>query len=106
MNEQTLQLVSGDPVPEDESHKELKSNGQQQDHVVLTPEERAKGFVRPCRDKYLHTVCGGVTVMNRSIAETFARDPHFYACTFCVHCREYLPCDEFVWNGTVIHVGS
>jgi hypothetical protein len=48
------QLVSGAPVPEDRSHTELKDNGQQQDYVVLTPEERAKGFVRPVRRRYTH----------------------------------------------------
>lgn len=48
------QLVSGKPVPEDHSHTELKANGQQKDYVVLTPEERAKGFVRPVRRSYRH----------------------------------------------------
>lgn len=48
------QLVSGAPVPEDQSHTKLKANGQQQDYVVLTPEERAKGFVRPVRRSYRH----------------------------------------------------
>ena len=48
------QLVSGAPVPEDHSHTKLKDNGQQQDYVVLTPEERAKGFVRPARNSYRH----------------------------------------------------
>lgn len=53
MNEQTV-LVSGAPVPEDRGHTKLKPNGQQQDYVVLTPEERAKGFVKPLRDSYIH----------------------------------------------------
>jgi hypothetical protein len=48
------QLVSGAPVPEDGSHTKLKDNGQQQSYVVLTPEERAKGFVRPVRRSYRH----------------------------------------------------
>lgn len=47
-------LVSGSPVPEDRSHTKIKPNGQQQDYVVLTPEERAKGFVKPLRDSYIH----------------------------------------------------
>src|SRR4051794_38768142 len=53
------ELVSGAPVPEDRSHTELKSNGQQKDYVVLTPEERAKGFVRPVRQKYQHVGASG-----------------------------------------------
>ncbi len=48
------QLSSGTEVPEDHSHTKLKANGQQQDYVVLTPEERAKGFVRPVRRSYQH----------------------------------------------------
>jgi hypothetical protein len=47
-------LVSGDPVPEDYSHTELKENGQQRDYVVLTPSERTKGYVRRYRDAYRH----------------------------------------------------
>jgi hypothetical protein len=48
------QLVSGDPVPDNHSHTKLKDNGQQLDYVVLSPEERAKGFVRPVRRSYRH----------------------------------------------------
>lgn len=48
------QLASGDPVPDDQSHTEIQPNGQQKDYVVLTPEERAKGFVRPVRHAYRH----------------------------------------------------
>ncbi len=48
------QLVSGAPVPEDDSHTRLKGNGQQQDYVVLNPEERARGFMRPVRKSYVH----------------------------------------------------
>jgi hypothetical protein len=93
-------LVSGDPVPEDESHRHLKENGQQQDYVVLSATERAKGFVRPYRDAYRHLKCGKITTMSRSIAETYARDPGFYSGTFCTHCGVHLPIGEegeFVW---------
>lgn len=54
-------LASGDPVPEDASHTEIKENGQQKDYVVLTASERAKGFVRPYRDAYRHLTCGKIT---------------------------------------------
>ena len=99
-------LVSGDPVPEDYSHTELKPNGQQKDYVVLCESERAKGFVRPYRDAYRHLKCGKITTMSRSIAETYARDPTFYTGTFCTTCRDYFPIGEngeFTWyemNGT------
>jgi hypothetical protein len=56
------ELASGAPVPEDESHKKINpATGMQSDYIVLTREERAKGFVKPLRRKYLHTgrlMCG------------------------------------------------
>lgn len=99
-------LVSGAPVPEDYSHTELKENGQQKDYIVLTASERSKGFVRPYRDAYRHLKCGKITTMSRAIAETYARDPHFYTGTFCTTCGSHFPIGEtgeFVWyemNGT------
>lgn len=41
-------------VRDGRDHKELKPNGQQLAYVVLTEEERAKGFVRPLRRSYKH----------------------------------------------------
>lgn len=99
-------LSDGSPVPEDESHRELKDNGQQRDYVVLSAEERAKGFVRPVRRTYTHLKCGSDTTMSRDIAETYARDPKFYTGTFCTVCRVHLPLDQFVWAGTEEQVGS
>lgn len=97
-------LTDGSPVTED--HRELKPNGQQKGYVVLSEAERAKGFVRPLRDTYTHKVCGTDTTMGAAIAETYARDPYFYAGTFCVQCRAHFPLDQFVWKGTNEQVGS
>lgn len=163
-NDQSVQLTDGSSVPEDGSHTSLKENGQQEGYVVLSPEERAKGFVRPYRDSYVHAGkklrgnleklsppgyfseatekryaaidrfelsdgskagtyltqeevnqieesghyggCNGLTTMNRAIAETYARDPNFYTGTFCVHCQQHFPLDQFVWDGTDEQVGS
>lgn len=71
--------------------------GQQEVYLVLTPEERAKGFVRPYRPSYRHQTCGQVTSMSRPIAETFARDPAFYGGTYCATCAMHRPLSEFVW---------
>jgi hypothetical protein len=49
-------LADGSPVTED--HRDLKPNGQQKGYVVLSAEERAKGFVRPVRRSYIHSKCG------------------------------------------------
>jgi len=100
------QLISGKPVPPDESHKKLKPNGMQEDYIVLTPEERDKGFVRPLRQVYTHKTCGQDTRMSLAIAETYARDPYFYSGTFCCTCGLHLPLKEFVWKGTNQNVGS
>lgn len=107
MTRQQIQLVSGTPVPQDGSHAALdRQTGQQRDYVVLTPEERAKGFVKPVRRSYRHRNCGSVTTMAMAIAETYARDPGFYTGTFCARCVEHLPLDQFTWepDGEPMHV--
>jgi hypothetical protein len=40
--------------PKDPRLNETKSGGQQEAYLVLSEEERAKGFVRPVRDSYKH----------------------------------------------------
>ncbi|MDF1606931.1 hypothetical protein PZ897_01940 [Hoeflea sp. YIM 152468] len=100
-------LTDGSPVTSD--HRELKPNGQQKGYVVLSDDERAKGFVRPVRNAYKHLVCGVVTTMGDSLAETYARDPFFYSGTFCVGCGKHFPVGEngeFVWSGTDEKVGT
>ena len=99
------ELAGGGEVTDD--HREIDPDtGQQKGYVVLTQEERAKGFVRPVRTKYVHKTCGVETVMPMSIAETYARDPKFYGGTFCAGCRDHYPVAEFYWSGTDETVGS
>lgn len=101
-------LTDGSPVTDD--HREIinggSRDGQQKGYVVLSDAERAKGFVRPYRDTYLHNTCRTTTTMGRAIAETYARDPGFYSGTFCVNCKQHFPLDQFVWSGTTEQVGS
>jgi hypothetical protein len=53
MSDDKRTLVDGSPVTAD--HLEINPRtGQQKDYVVLSEEERAKGFVRPYRDTYTH----------------------------------------------------
>lgn len=116
------ELSGGGAVTED--HREIKpDSGQQKGYVVLTAEERAKGFARPVRREYVHVGinpkmdgcvlikvgehgCGTLTKMSQDIAETYARDPGFYSGTFCVGCKTHRPLAEFVWGGTQETVGS
>ena len=81
-------------------------NGQNKTYLVLSEEERAKGFIHPVRTAYMHTKCGAVTTMGLSIAETYARYPKFYGSTFCCKCMGHHPVGEFVWDGSDELVGS
>lgn len=73
---------------------------------VLSEEERAKGFIRPVRRRYIHSKCGTETTMSQAIAETYARNPKFYGATFCVTCRDHFPVAKFTWTDTDEVVGS
>lgn len=93
-------------------HRGIDKVGGSEQHdtyLVLSDSERAKGFVRPLRFEYTHLVCGTVTRMTPSIAETYARDPKFYGATFCVSCGGHFevgPDGEFVWTDTNEKVGT
>jgi hypothetical protein len=94
-------LTDGSPVTPD--HRELRPDGQQKGYVVLSADERAKGFVRPLRHSYRHRTCGTETRMGQAIAETYARDPQFYSGTFCVACGAHFPLAQFAWlDGTEV----
>lgn len=111
----------------DRSHPDLNTpnEGQHKVYLVLSEEERAKGFVRPVRTEYVHlrtkdggdpprvitsmkdmVGCGTLTRMSRDIAETYARDPGFYSHTYCIGCGKHLPVAEFSWDADNLAVGS
>ena len=62
----------------------------QEKYLVLSDEERAKGFIRPVRRSYIHNDCGSLTKMGQELAETYARKPSFYTGTFCVACAKHF----------------
>lgn len=70
---------------------------QQEVYLVLSKEEREKGFVRPYRDAYRHNSCGHITTMGRELSETYARNPKFYGSTYCTYCEMHRPVSEFTW---------
>lgn len=79
----------------------LDDKGMQKNYLVLSAEERAKGFVHPVRRTYIHTECGTSTTMSQAIAETYARNPAFYGGTYCAHCKAHFPVGEdgeFTWE--------
>ena len=80
--------TDAEPVPMNEAY------------LVLSEEERAKGFTRPLRRSYTHATCGMVTTMGPALAETYATEPGFYGATYCAHCRMHRPvgeAGEFTW---------
>lgn len=84
--------VDEEPIPQHEVY------------LVLSEEERAKGFVRPFENRYIHASelggCGVVTKMGDALSETYARDPRFYGATYCVGCNMHKPVgtnSEFYW---------
>ena len=123
--EPKLCTTNGKPVAEVRA-SQTNETGQHDGYIVLCPDERAKGFVRPYRDAYKHVGrlerivndgnvadtehrvggCGTVTTMGRALSETYARDPAFYGATFCCGCNRHLPVAEFVWTVDGQQVGS
>lgn len=71
--------------------KVIEESGQQACYLVLSDEERQRGFVRPVRTAYRHIACGGDTRMGEAIAETYAVNPKFYTCTYCCRCFAHFP---------------
>ena len=84
-----------EPVPQNETY------------LVLSEDERAKGYIRPLRYSYVHKDgCGAVTTMNHAISETYARQPSFYGSTYCTGCSKHRPLSEFRWTDDGEVVGS
>jgi ribosomal protein L29 len=104
--DRTALCTTNGKTPEEVRAAQTNETGQHDGYIVLCDTERAKGFVRPYRDRYQHTPCGGVTTMGRALSETYARDPNFYSHTFCCNCNRHLPVAEFVWSKDGQVVGS
>jgi hypothetical protein len=89
---------------------------QHETYLVLSEEERAKGFTRPLYRSYVHhdPECGAVTTMGLALCETYRANPQFYGSTFCCGCLMHRPVGpegEFTWvddqgNDTHILVGT
>jgi hypothetical protein len=76
---------------------DVEPTEQAKTYLVLSEDERAKGFVRPVRESYFHKDCSTITRMGLALAETYARDPKFYGATYCVSCQKHRPVHEFTW---------
>lgn len=90
--------VTSDPTDPRLTHgADMNPSPQADAYLVLSEDERKKGFVRPYRAAYRHLKCGQMTTMSRPIAETYARDPKFYGGTYCATCCMHRPLSEFAW---------
>lgn len=89
----------------DFDYGETRPDGQYERHPGIE-QAGQKPKVRPVRDQYKHTTCGGLTRMPQHCAETYAVDPTFYGSTFCVRCGQYRPVGEFIWLDDGSKVGS
>ncbi len=70
------------------------------DLPVLPEAERRPPWQRPLRMAYKHLPCERAMAMPHGAAETFAKQPDFYARFWCKGCGALLPVAEFVWvNG-------
>jgi hypothetical protein len=98
--------------PNDPRIGQIGKDGQQKAYLILSDEERSKGFFRPLRLTYIHLACGGTTRMALPLAETYARDPGFYSGTYCCKCQAHFPLKNeageyaFVWDSDNSPVGS
>ncbi len=92
--------------------RKIREDGQQEIYLVLSEEERSKGFVHPVRDAYEHLACGSVTTMDQDLAETIARNPQFYGSAMCVFCETHFSlrlrggAPAFVWEEDGTPVGE
>lgn len=84
--------------PNDPGLRKTREDGQQETYLVLSAEERAKGFIRPLRRTYTHGTCGVATTMAIALAETYSRNPYYYSGTYCVGCKTHFPVNEFLWD--------
>jgi hypothetical protein len=76
-------------------------------YLVLSEDERAKGFIRPLRRAYVHRDgCGTRTTMALALCETYARQPTFYGSTYCAGCSMHRPVGEFRWDEDGAVVGA
>ena len=93
-------LTDGSPVTPD--HREIDpKTGMQKAYVVLSEEERKKGFVRPVRRTYVHTKCGSSTTMGQALAETTRETPTSIQAPFVV-----LAAATSLWARTASSPGS
>lgn len=94
-------LTDGSPVTPD--HAEIIQSGQQRDYVVLSSEERAKGFVRPVRRAYLHVGCPAPANLRKLTPEEIERYVGFGYIAFEDYGPDREPVTGCYWTAADMH---
>jgi hypothetical protein len=89
-------LTDGSPVTED--HREIKPNGQQKAYVVLSEEERSRGFIRPVRHSYIHVGLAPPDNLRDLTAEEIADYSKFGYLKFEAYPEDRLPVLGKYWT--------
>jgi len=107
MNTNKLTTDNNDP-----ELRVTEPDGQYKKYLVLSDEERSKGFIQPVRRSYVHKICGGLTTMGKELSETYAKNPNFYSGTYCCSCGTHFPLKDtdgnynFYWDDDGTGVGE
>ena len=103
MSEQTT-LTDGSPVTPD--HREIDPRtGMQKGYVVLSSEERAKGFVRPVRRTYQHVGTRPANPLRELDSEEHERYDKFGYVAFEAYPESELPAMGRYWTKAQLESG-
>jgi hypothetical protein len=105
VDEPKIELTTGEPVPEDHSHARDRGDGQQVGYVVLSAEERAKGFVRPVRRSYRHVGVRPKHPTRELTAEEAARHERFGYVAFEPYPEAMAPQTGRYWTAAQLRSG-
>lgn len=89
-------LTDGSPVTDD--HREIKPNGQQKAYVVLSEEERSRGFVRPVRHSYIHVGLSPPDNLRDLTADEITEYSKFGYVKFQAYPEDRLPVTGKYWT--------
>ena len=89
-------MADGSPVYE--GHREIQASGMQAGYVVLSEDERAKGFVRPFRKSYVHVGCPPPANLRDLTSEEHERYDQFGYLKFEAYPEEKLPVTGKFWT--------
>jgi len=89
--------MSDDEPPGDFDYGEQREDGQYENYPTVDEGE----FEQEPRRSYIHDEeeggCGARTRMSPDLMKSVARDPGYYAKTYCAGCKKHVPVEEVRW---------